>query len=242
MGPRTRAVGQHAAMLPCNTATPMLAAPRDATVRLDGCLPCHIPARPDPADPTRGFALDAQISTRVATGLSGRYARAIFALAIEARALPAVETSMAALQDALAASRDLRELATNPLVGRGAAGAAVAAVAAQMGLDDLTRRFLGVLAANRRLALLRQVIRDVAALAAARRGEVTAQVTAAHPLTAEQRSALAARLKAGIGRDVALDVSIDPAIMGGLVVRVGSRMIDSSVRTRLDMLGQALKA
>lgn len=178
----------------------------------------------------------------MATGLSGRYARAIFDLAMEAKALPAVEASMGALKDALAASDDLRDLTTNPLVGRGAAGAAVAAVAAQLGLDDLTRRFLGVLAANRRLALLPAVIRDVAALAAARRGEVTAQVTAAHPLSDAQRSALAAKLKAGIGRDVALDISIDPAIMGGLVVRVGSRMIDSSIRTRLDMLGQALKA
>jgi F-type H+-transporting ATPase subunit delta len=191
---------------------------------------------------TRGTALDAQISTRVATGLSGRYARALFDLASEAKALPAVEASLARLKQALAASADLRDLIGNPLVGRGAAGAAAAAVAAQLEVDDLTRRFVGVLAANRRLALLPAVIRDVAALAAARRGEVTAQVTAAHPLSDAQRSALAARLKAGIGRDVALDVSIDPAIMGGLVVRVGSRMIDSSIRTRLDMLGQALKA
>ncbi len=187
---------------------------------------------------TRGTALDAQISTRVATGLSGRYARALFDLASEAKALPAVEASLARLKQALAASADLRDLIGNPLVGRGAAGAAAAAVAAQLEVDDLTRRFVGVLAANRRLALLPAVIRDVAALAAARRGEVTAQVTAAHPLSDAQRSALAARLKAGIGRDVALDVSIDPAIMGGLVVRVGSRMIDSSIRTRLDMLGQ----
>jgi F-type H+-transporting ATPase subunit delta len=191
---------------------------------------------------TRGTALDAQISTRVATGLSGRYARALFDLASEAKALPAVEASLARLKQALAASADLRDLIGNPLVGRGAAGAAAAAVAAQLEVDDLTRRFVGVLAANRRLALLPAVIRDVAALAAARRGEVTAQVTAAHPLSDTQRSALAAKLKAGIGRNVALDVSIDPAIMGGLVVRVGSRMIDSSIRTRLDMLGQALKA
>ena len=89
--------------------------------------------------------------------------------------------------------------------------------------------------------MLPAIIRDFNALAAARRGEISARVTAAHPLTADQQAALAARLKAGLGRDVALDITIDPAILGGLVVRVGSRMIDSSLKTRLDSLGQALK-
>jgi F-type H+-transporting ATPase subunit delta len=186
--------------------------------------------------------LDAQISSSVATGLSGRYARALFALAIEGRALGAVEASLASLKAALAESADLKELVSSPLVGRGAAGAAVAAVADSLGVDGLTRNFLGVLAANRRLALLPAVIRDFAALNAARKGEVTATVTAAHKLTAAQQKALAAKLKAGIGRDVALDVTVDPSILGGLVVRVGSRMIDSSLKTRLDTLGQALRA
>ncbi|MEI6485436.1 MAG: F0F1 ATP synthase subunit delta [Sphingomonadales bacterium] len=178
----------------------------------------------------------------MATGLSGRYARALFALAIEGRALGAVEASLASLKAALAESADLKELVSSPLVGRGAAGAAVAAVADSLGVDGLTRNFLGVLAANRRLALLPAVIRDFAALNAARKGEVTATVTAAHKLTAAQQKALAAKLKAGIGRDVALDVTVDPSILGGLVVRVGSRMIDSSLKTRLDTLGQALRA
>jgi hypothetical protein len=111
-----------------------------------------------------------------------------------------------------------------------------------LGLDGLTKNFLGVLAANRRLALLPAVIRDFAALNAARKGEVTATVTAAHKLTAAQQKALGAKLKAGIGRDVALTVNVDPSILGGLMVRVGSRLIDSSLKTRLDMLGQALKA
>jgi F-type H+-transporting ATPase subunit delta len=90
--------------------------------------------------------------------------------------------------------------------------------------------------------LLPAVIRDFAALNAARKGEVTATVTAAHKLTAAQQKAVAAKLKAGIGRDVALTVNVDPSILGGLMVRVGSRLIDSSLKTRLDMLGQALKA
>ena len=109
------------------------------------------------------------------------------------------------------------------------------------GLDKLTTSFLGVLAGNRRLAVLPAIIRDFNALAAARRGEISARVTAARALTATQQKALAAKLKAGLGRDVALDITIDPAILGGLIVRVGSRMIDSSLKTRLDSLGQALK-
>jgi F-type H+-transporting ATPase subunit delta len=187
-------------------------------------------------------ALDAQISSSVATGLSGRYARALFALAIEGKALGAVEASLATLTEALAESADLTALTSSPLVGRGAAGAAVAGVADGLGLDGLTKNFLGVLTANRRLALLPAVIRDFAALNAARKGEVTATVTAAHKLTAAQQKAVAAKLKAGIGRDVALTVNVDPSILGGLMVRVGSRLIDSSLKTRLDMLGQALKA
>lgn len=186
--------------------------------------------------------MDAQISSSVATGLSGRYARALFDLAIEGKALAAVEASLASLTQALAESADLKALIGSPLVGRGAAGAAIQGVATGLNIDGLTRNFLGVLATNRRLALLPAVIRDFAALNAARKGEVTASVTAAHALTAAQQKALATKLKAGIGRDVALTVTVDPSILGGLMVRVGSRLIDSSLKTRLDMLGQALKA
>ena len=137
-------------------------------------------------------ALDVQISSSVATGLSGRYARALFALAIEGKALGAVEASLSTLTEALAESADLTALTSSPLVGRGAAGAAVAGVADGLGLDGLTKNFLGVLAANRRLALLPAVIRDFAALNAARKGVVTASVTAAHKLTAAQQKALGA--------------------------------------------------
>jgi F-type H+-transporting ATPase subunit delta len=177
----------------------------------------------------------------VALGLSGRYATALFDLAVDAKALDAVSASLATLKDALTGSADLKTLTTSPMVNRKAAAAGVAGVAASLGLDKLTTSFLGVLAGNRRLATLPAIIRDFNALAAARRGEISARVTAAHPLTAAQQKALSAKLKAGLGRDVALDITIDPAILGGLIVRVGSRMIDSSLKTRLDSLGQALK-
>lgn len=180
-------------------------------------------------------------ASSVALGLSGRYATALFDLAIEGNALDGVAASLAVLKDALAGSDDLKALVTSPMVSRKAAAAGVAAVAASLGLDKLTTSFLGVLAGNRRLAVLPAIIRDFNALAAARRGEISARVTAARALTATQQKALAAKLKAGLGRDVALDITIDPAILGGLIVRVGSRMIDSSLKTRLDSLGQALK-
>ena len=179
--------------------------------------------------------------SNVALGLSGRYATALFDLAIDGNCLDTVSASLATLKDALAGSADLKSLTTSPMVTRKAAAAGIAAVADSLKLDKLTISFLGVLAQNRRLASLPAIIRDFASLAAARRGEISARVTAAHPLTATQQKALAAKLKAGLGRDVALDITIDPSILGGLVVRVGSRMIDSSLKTRLDSLGQALK-
>lgn len=177
----------------------------------------------------------------MALGLSGRYATALFDLAIEAASLDAVSASLTTLKDALAQSDDLKTLMTSPMVTRKAAAAGVAGVAASLKLDSLVSNFVGVLAANRRLAALPAIIRDFHALTAARRGEISARVTAATALSAAQQKALAAKLKAGLGRDVALDITIDPAILGGLIVRVGSRMIDSSLKTRLDSLGQALK-
>jgi F-type H+-transporting ATPase subunit delta len=174
-------------------------------------------------------------------GLSGRYATALFDLAVEGKSIDAVAASLAALKDALAGSADLRTLTTSPMVDRSRAAAGIAGVAGALKLDALTTSFLGVLARNRRLGALSVIIRDFNALAAARRGEISARVTAAHPLSAVQQNALAAKLKAGLGRDVALDITVDPAILGGLIVRVGSRMIDSSLKTRLGALGQALK-
>ncbi len=196
-------------------------------------------------EPNSAFAPAAAnpaVASGVALGLSGRYAAALFDLAVDARALDTVSASLARLRDGIAGSADLKSLTTSPMISRKAAAAGIAGVAASLGLDPLTSNFLGVLAANRRLAALPTIIRDFNALAAGRRGEITARVTAAHALSEAQQKALAARLQAGLGRDVALDITVDPAILGGLIVRIGSRMIDSSLKTRLDSLGQALKA
>jgi F-type H+-transporting ATPase subunit delta len=187
-------------------------------------------------DPSTGTA-----RANIAQGLSGRYATALFDLAVEHKSPDAVLASLETLSGALGRSDELKSLISSPMVSRGGAAAAVKGLASAMELDSLTSNFLGVLAQNRRLSALPAIIRDVRALAAAQRGEITAQVTSAHALTKAQSTALAKKLKAGLGRDVSLDLTTDPAILGGLIVRIGSRMIDSSLKTRLDSLGQALK-
>jgi F-type H+-transporting ATPase subunit delta len=173
--------------------------------------------------------------------LAGRYALALFGLARDGKALDSVAESLATLKAALAESADLKALTTSPLVGRDAAAKAIAAVAQVLKLDPLTTKTLGVLATNRRLFQLPGVIRAFETLLSAHKGETRAEVTSAFPLSKTQQTALAKQLKARTGRDMALDLTVDPAIMGGLIVKMGSRMIDSSLRTRLNKLAQAMR-
>jgi F-type H+-transporting ATPase subunit delta len=177
----------------------------------------------------------------IQASLSGRYATALFDLARESKAIDSVGNSLESLSSALAQSKDFAALTTNPLLGRDAAVKTVGALAKAMKLDKLTGKFLGVLAQNRRLAELGSVIAAYQALASNHRGEATATVVSAHKLAAAQVTALKKQLRAKIGRDVAVDLSVDPAILGGLVVKIGSQMIDSSIRTRLNTLANAMK-
>jgi len=177
----------------------------------------------------------------IQASLAGRYATALFGLARDQKQLDAVGESLAALKRALAESDDLRALTTSPIVSRGDALAAMANVAAAMKLDPIASNFLGVLASNRRLAQLGAIIRAFNLLVAAHRGETTAEVTSAHPLDEAQVEAIKANLKTRVGRDVAVDLAVDPTILGGLVVKVGSQMIDGSIRTKLNTLAQAMK-
>lgn len=177
----------------------------------------------------------------IQASLSGRYATALFELARDAKALPQVEASLATLRAALDESADFKALTTNPLVARGAAAKAVEAVAAELKLDATTAKFLGVLAQNRRLGQLGAIIRDFRTLAARFRGETNAEVISAHPLDADQADALKQQLRTRIGRDVNVDLSVDPSLLGGLVVKIGSQMIDSSIKTRLNSLAHAMK-
>ena len=181
------------------------------------------------------------ISAGIQASLAGRYASALFELASEAGTVTAVESDLDKLHAALAESADLRALTTNPQLGRKLQGSAIAAVAASLGVSDLTKRFIGTLAANGRLAKLGDVIRAFRTIAAAQRGEVTAEVASAHALTDAQIDQLKQKLTAREGRTVKLSTRVDPALLGGLVVTVGSKRIDGSIRTRLNSLAQAMK-
>jgi F-type H+-transporting ATPase subunit delta len=182
-----------------------------------------------------------EISGGIQASLSGRYAAALFDLAREHKAIEKVEASLSTLEQAMIESADLKRLVTSPLVARGAAANAIKAVAGQLKLDALTTNFLGVIASNRRLAQLTNVIAAFRAMAASFRGETTAHVTTAHPLTDAQVTALKAKLKTRVGRDVAVATKVDPAILGGLVVKIGSQMIDASIKTKLNTLAHAMK-
>jgi len=202
------------------------------------------PARPHSRmgrNQIRGVATRVDISGGIQASLAGRYALALFELARDEGKLDAVSQSLAALRRAIDESDDFRTLVTSPLIGRKESAQSIAAIAETMRLDPLTRNFTGVLAKNRRLSQLGAIIRAFGTLAARHRGEITAEVTSARPLDAGQVDALKANLKSRFGSDIAVDLNVDPAILGGLVVKVGSRMIDGSVRTKLNTLAQAMK-
>ena len=180
-------------------------------------------------------------SAGIQASLAGRYASALFDLASEAGTVSSVESDLEKLHAALGESDDLNNLITNPQVSRDQANGAVAAVGEQLGVSELTQNFLGVLAGNRRLGDLPGMIRAFGTIAAAQRGEVTANVTSAHALSDSQLSTLKDRLTAREGRTVKLSADVDPDLLGGLVVTIGSKRIDGSIRTRLNSLAQAMK-
>ena len=182
------------------------------------------------------------ISAGIRASLAGRYASALFDLASEAGTVTAVESDLDKLEAGLAESPELKMLTTNPRVSRGQAEKALWGVSAIMGLSQLTQNFLGTLARNRRLAQLPGIIRAFRSIAAAQRGEVAAEVTSAHALTDAQLDDLKRRLTAREGRTVKLSTKVDPDLLGGLVVTIGSKRIDGSIRTRLNSLSQAMKA
>ena len=177
----------------------------------------------------------------VQASLGGRYALALFELAVEGKTIDIVESSLTQVRAALDGSDDFRALVNSPVVARGAAAKAMLATAESLGVDPTTKNFLGVLAANRRLGQLPAIIRAFRLLAARHRGEVTAEITSAHALTGEQVVELKQQLRQRVGREVNVDLSVDADLLGGLVVRIGSQMIDSSIRTRLNALSSAMK-
>jgi len=182
----------------------------------------------------------ADSSTHVSSA-AGRYATALFELAGETDALAQTEQDMAALGLALEASDDLRALISTPIYTRDQQARAMASVAETMGLSALVRNVVGLMAGKGRIFMLGGVIDIFAQLMADHRGEVTADVTAARALSDAQQAGLIGTLKATIGREVKLNVTVDEDIIGGLVVKVGSKMIDTSIRSKLASLQNAMR-
>lgn len=175
------------------------------------------------------------------TGLAGRYASALYELAEGEKALDAVAGDLKSLRQALIESPDLSRLVRSPVLTRAEQTRGIAAVLEKMGAHALTQKFLGTVASNRRLFAMNAMITAFLAQLAARRGEVTADVTSAVELSEAQLSDISDALKKGVGQKVSVNLSVDPALIGGLIVRVGSRMIDNSIRSKLQRLQLAMK-
>lgn len=174
-------------------------------------------------------------------GIAERYATALYDLGEEAKALDAVAADLRDLRDMIGASDDLRRLVRSPLMGRDDQWKAVEALLAQAKANPLTRRFVGVVVENRRLFALPAIVDAFLKLLAERRGEVTAAVTTATKLDESQMTALTNALKKALGAKIAVEHRIDPEILGGIVVRVGSRMLDSSLKTKLQRMQLVMK-
>jgi F-type H+-transporting ATPase subunit delta len=183
------------------------------------------------------------ISTQDASTQSvpGRYASALFDLAKEQKQVPAVEGDLTRFAALLDGSEDLRRLVRSPVFSADDQGRALSAVLAKAGIGGTAGNFLKLLARNRRLFAVGDMIKTFRAIAAKDRGEVTAEVTSAQALTPDQMNTLRDALKATVGKDVTVATKVDPSLLGGLIVKVGSRMIDSSLKTKLSMLQVAMK-
>lgn len=181
------------------------------------------------------------VETSIVSGIAGRYATALFELAAERKVLDEAARNLEAIRALLEESDDLRRLVRSPLFKRDDQARAMEAVMDRLDIGDLVLNFIGVVARNRRLFTLPEIIRDFNALLARHRGEVAASVASASPLSEQQIAAIEAALRAAVGTDVTLQANVDPLLIGGLVVKVGSRMIDSSVGTKLQNLRLAMK-
>jgi len=180
-------------------------------------------------------------ATSIVTGLPGRYATALYELAADSGAVPAVESDLRDMKRAIEASADLKRLIRSPVFSREEQWKALDIIAQRMRLSDLTRRFIGVITHNRRLFALPDIIEDFFKLAAHFRGELAAIVTSARPLSAAQVNSVKSALKSALGQTINLSESVDDSLLGGLIVRVGSVMVDSSIRTQLSKLQVAMR-
>ena len=180
-------------------------------------------------------------SASISTGIAARYATAVFELAKEAGDLDALERDVDTLDDAITGSADLRDLIRSPIYTRDQQSGAVSALAQKMGLSGTFANTLKLMASKRRLFVLSQLLVVLREKIADEKGEVTAEVQSARALSDKQQSALVKTLKASVGKDVKMKLSVDESLIGGLIVKVGSKMIDTSIRSKLAALQNTMK-
>ena len=180
-------------------------------------------------------------SASISSGIAERYATAVFEIVRESNAMDKLEANLEALTGALSDSADLRALITSPIYTRDEQGAAITAVAKKMDLLPAVQSVLGLMAQKRRLFVVPAMITRLRDMIADAKGEVTAEVTSATALSADQQKKLAETLKASVGQDVKIKATVDESLIGGLVVKVGSKMIDTSIRSKLSSLQNAMK-
>ena len=186
-------------------------------------------------------AIDVATDDLNLSSMPGRYAGALFELAAGQNKVAEVEGDLANFQSLLDESSDLRRLVASPVFSYEEKGGALKTICEKAGITQMSSNFLQVVARNRRLFAISQMIKDFRALAANARGEVTAAVTTAQALSYDQADQLKKTLSASVGKDVMLNVKVDPSILGGLIVKIGSRMVDSSLRTKLTAIRAGLK-
>lgn len=177
----------------------------------------------------------------IVSGIAGRYASALFELASEAKNVDSTLAELQSFDGMIASSTDLERLIRSPVFGAEDQVRALSAVLAKAGIGGLTANFLKLLASKRRLFVVRDAIRAFGQMADEKKGVVRAQVTVAEPLSDKNRKALVDALKSSMGNTVDITEKVDPAIIGGIIVQLGSRMVDSSVRTKLNSIKTAMK-
>ncbi len=175
------------------------------------------------------------------SGIADRYAGSLFELAVQSKSIAKVEADLSRFEDLLAGSDDLTRMINSPVFSADDQYKAIVAIADKAKITGLVGNFLRVVAKNRRLFAGPAMIKSFRAIAAEQRGEVAADVVSAHSLTASQKSELSAALKSVAGKDVVISATVDPSLLGGLVVKIGSRQIDTSLKTKLNSLKLALK-
>lgn len=175
------------------------------------------------------------------SGVPGRYATALFELAKEANSVDQIGADLATFQALMDESDDLKRLVRSPVFSADDQVSALEALCAEAGIKSLALNFIKLAAQNRRLFVLSDMIKAYRTLVAQSKGEISAEVTSADTLSSQHLDELKAAIKASVGQDVQLSTRVDPAILGGLIVKVGSRMVDNSLKTKLQNLKIAMK-